>query len=307
MFELLIQAAIGLLAGLLGGLLGVGGSVIIIPALILYLSHAGGGYRGSSQHLIQAAAMICNVFVAAPAVLAHYRAGAIMKSVVVWMIPSALLGIVLGVAASNTSAFARENGAYLAMILAGFLVYVAVYNTVRIFSKTDLQSGFDENRRPAPGSVVAVGIPMGLVAGLLGIGGGALCVPMQQMLLKIPLRRAIANSATTIVCVAAIGALYKNLTLSGHDVSITDSVRLAAMLIPTAVLGSYLGGKLTHILPRKTLRIVFVVFMATVAWLTFSRAWKAAPAPAEENAEPTTEKSITPSPAKPFSRRGHPV
>lgn len=273
--ELFTQAVIGFAAGLLGGLLGIGGSVIIIPALIIYLSHTG-GYDGSSQHLLQAAAMICNVFVAAPSVVAHWRARAIMKSVVAFLIPSALVGIFLGVMVSNSSSFARENGAYLAMILAGFLVYVAAYNTWRLFDKTDLGRHFDERPKPPPWSVIAVGIPMGFTAGLLGIGGGALAVPLQQILLKVPLRRAIANSAATIVCVSAIGAVYKNLTLPSHGVDVSSSLGLAAMLIPTAIVGSYLGGKLTHALPRKVLRLVFIVFMTTIAYLTFSKAWQAA-------------------------------
>ena len=50
--EFLIPAAIGLIAGLLGGLLGIGGSIIIIPGLILYLSQTG-RYEGSVQHLLR--------------------------------------------------------------------------------------------------------------------------------------------------------------------------------------------------------------------------------------------------------------
>ncbi len=275
--ELRAQAAIGLAAGLLGGLLGIGGSVIIIPGLIIYLSHTSGGYTGAQQHLIQAAAMICNVFVAAPAVVAHYRARAIMKPVVIFLVPAALLGIELGVRLSNSSAFARENGTLLAMILAGFLVYVALYNAVRVFRKNDASERFDENRKPAPWAIVVVGLPMGFAAGLLGIGGGAISVPLQQIILKMPLRRAIANSAATIVCTAVYGALRKNFTLP-HGFEITDSLRLAAMLIPTAVVGSYFGGRLTHVLPRNVLRMVFVVFMLTVAYLTFDKARDAAAA-----------------------------
>ena len=86
---LLFSAVIGLSAGLLGGLLGIGGSVLIIPGLILYMS-AAGTYDGTEQHLIQAAAMICNVFIAAPAVIAHWRNRAVMLPVIVWLAPSAL-------------------------------------------------------------------------------------------------------------------------------------------------------------------------------------------------------------------------
>ncbi len=274
--ELVIQAAIGLVAGLLGGLLGVGGSVIIIPALILYLSQTESGYAGTEQHLIQAAAMICNVFVAAPSVAAHWRAGVIMRPVVLALVPSAVAANFLGVHLSNTSVFARENGAYLAMIFAAFMLYVAGYNTWRLSQNADLAKEFDQSRKTSAWRTVVVGSAMGFAAGLLGIGGGALCVPMQQILLRIPLRWAIANSAVTIVFVAAVGAVHKNLTLPAHGVPAAASLQLALMLIPTAILGSYLGGKLTHALPRKGLRLVFIAFMLTMAYLTFTEAWKAA-------------------------------
>ncbi len=269
---LLIPAIIGLLAGLLGGLLGIGGSVLIIPGMILCLS-AAGAYRGDQQHLIQAAAMICNVFVAAPATVVHWRNRAVMPSVVLWLAPAALAGIVLGVSLSNTSAFARHNGVYLAMLLAAFLLYVAVYNMWRLVDRRNLADRFDEAARPAAWKLLAVGLPMGLTAGLLGIGGGAIAVPLQQTVLRIPLRRAIANSAAAIVLISTFGAVQKNLTLAEHGFTLAESVRLAALIVPTAVLGSYAGGLLTHRLPRKALRAVFIVFMLTVAVLTFREAW----------------------------------
>lgn len=250
--------------------------MIIIPAMIVYLDSPGaGGYHGHDQHLVQAAAMITNVFVAAPSVLAHWRARAIMKPVVVVLVPSALAGIIAGVAVSNSSAFARENGVYLGLVLAMFLVYVVVYNTMRLFQKTDLEKGFDENARLPAWKVAAVGLPMGLMAGLLGVGGGAICVPLQQFVLRLPLRRAIANSATTIVFSSILGAVYKNVTLPSHDITIEASLRLAALLIPTAILGGFVGGKLTHLVPKQTLRLVFILFMAVVACVTFSKAWAA--------------------------------
>ena len=282
---LVIQAVIGLFAGFLGGLLGVGGSLIIIPGLVLYLSYTPAGYHGHDQHLLQAAAMICNVFVAAPSVLAHYRAKAILPVVVVVLVPTALAGILLGVFVSNSPYFAEENGAYLAMALVVFLLYVIGYNLWRLSGTRDMSKGFDPNKKLPTWRVFAVGLPMGFVAGLLGIGGGALCVPAQQVLLKIPLRRAIANSAATIVCVSAFGATYKNLTLPVHGIPIWDSICLALTLIPTAMVGSYLGGRLTHTLPRRVLRVVFVVFMGVVAYMTFSKALAALPSQPDFEAE----------------------
>ncbi len=273
-----IPALIGFLAGFVGGLLGTGGSLLIIPALVLYLSYTR-GYTGSDQHLLQAAAMICNVFVAAPSVLVHWRAKAIVPRVVIVLVPVAIGGILLGVTASNSSFFARQNGVYLLMALAGFMVYVAVYNGLRLVYPLDLEKRFDSQARVSPFGAGAVGLVMGFSAGLLGVGGGALCVPLQQVILRIPLRRAIANSATTIVCVSALGALYKNLTLSEHGISPLNSVHLAALLVPGAMLGSYIGGRLTHALPRKALRVAFIAFMLVTAGLMFSKAHRTRKAP----------------------------
>jgi uncharacterized protein len=259
-----IQAGIGLLAGLLGGLLGIGGSIIIIPGMVFYLSATTSGYSGKDQHLLQAAAMICNFAVAAPSVWVHSRAGALMRPVVVRLLPSALIGIVLGVMASNTILFARQNGRYLAMGLAGFLVYVVIYNSIHFLTAATKEEQIPDETAPRGCKVIAVGLPMGFMAGLLGIGGGVLCVPAQQLFLRIPLRQAIANSAATIACIALVGALYKNVTLAQHHVSMADSLRLAAMLIPTAMAGSFIGGKLTHCLPRQALRMVLIVVLSAV-------------------------------------------
>jgi len=292
--ELLFQALVGLLAGLLGGLLGLGGSTVIIPGLIVYLSHTG-GYAGSVQHLLQAAAMICNVFIAAPSTVAHVRAGAVMRRLLAFLVPASLAGSVAGVWLSNTSAFARENGPYLAMILAGFYLLVAVYNMADFIARysqprANLATGEDAPRIAA-WKVLAVGLPTGLTAGLLGIGGGTMCVPALQVFLKMPLRQAIANSAVVIVFVASAGAVYKNATLWQHGVPLVDSLALAAMLIPTAMIGSYFGGRLTHRLPRRVLRVVFIAFMLSVAYLTFSKARDALEAipPPESAPERTAE------------------
>ncbi|MBN1912032.1 MAG: sulfite exporter TauE/SafE family protein [Pirellulales bacterium] len=276
MEDLIIQAMIGLLAGLLGGLLGLGGSTVVIPALIVYLTHIG-AYDGSKQHLLQAAAMICNVFIAAPSTVAHLRAKAVVRPVVVYLVPAAVGGSLLGVTVSNSFLFAREKGPYLAMLLAGFFLFVAVHNLIRFFRPAFGPGESEDVPTPPVWKILLVGLPTGFTAGLLGIGGGTICVPTQQLFLKIPLRKAIANSAVTIVFGALIGAIYKNATLASHGEAIWESLRLAAMLVPTAIIGSYVGGWLTHRLSRPLLRVIFVGFMITVAYLTFTNAWKAVP------------------------------
>lgn len=270
--ELLMIGLTGLGAGLLGGLLGVGGSIVMIPVLTVGL--------GPDQHLYQAAAMAANVAVALPAALRHRRAGAIDWGVLRWMLPASVLCVLVGVALSNLPVFeGREGGVWLGRLLAVFQVYVVVVNVRKLVGR----SGDEPAVGPASAGVSArasggVGAAMGLSAGLLGIGGGAIAVPMQQALLRLPLRVCIANSSAVMVVSAAIGAVMKNATLAQHGTADQplawwSGLALAGLLAPLAIVGSRIGAGLTHRLPLRVVRVVFVGLMLVTAWKMAALPW----------------------------------
>ncbi|GMU23238.1 MAG: UPF0721 transmembrane protein [Phycisphaerae bacterium] len=245
----------GLLAGLLGGMLGIGGSVLMIPALTIAF--------GPSQHFYQGAAMIVNFCVAVPSAIRHARAGAVLTPVVRVTIPVAAVTVIAGVWLSSGAWFRGANEVYLSRLFGAFLLYEAGYNVYRLFSQRRLPD-LDEAaaaRIPVWKTGAVVGVPTGLVAGLLGIGGGALAVPLQQAFLRMPLRRAIANSAATIVLLSVIGATYKNYTNLRDGIALWSALKLAALMAPTAVIGGLIGSGLTHSMPRKLLRVAVVVLM----------------------------------------------
>lgn len=257
--DYLILAAIGILMGFFGGLLGIGGSVIMIPALLFMF--------GENQHLYQASAMICNFFVGASAVIVHRKAGVLMPGVLKWLVPSAALGIVIGVAISNSSVFAKGNSYLLARLFGLFLVYVIIYNSLRFGRGRGGASGLDTSGVKKSASLsVLCGLLCGVPAGLLGVGGGIICVPAQQFFLKMPLKRAISNSAATIASIALIGAFYKNLTLFEHGIAPAESLKIAAFVVPGAVVGSFLGGRAMHKLPVNIVRAVFILLAALACY-----------------------------------------
>jgi uncharacterized membrane protein YfcA len=256
-------AAVGIVMGLFGGLLGIGGSIVMIPALVVLF--------GENQHLYQAAAMICNFFVGASAVAIHHRARFLVGSVIKWLVPAAIAGVITGVAISNSSLFARRNSYLLARLFGAFMVYVVVYNVHRFWQKTrGVESFSAENIRYSPPLAAVCGLVTGLFAGLLGIGGGIICVPTQQLLLKMPLKRAIANSAALIAAIALVGATYKNLTLPEHGIELSESLRIVLPVIPGAVVGALAGGRLMHVLPGGIVRAAFIILavLAAVKLLT---------------------------------------
>jgi uncharacterized membrane protein YfcA len=265
-------AFIGLLAGTLGGLLGVGGSVITIPGMAILFG------TGENQHLYQAAAMTANLAVAIPAARRHKQAGALRPAVLRWMLPATVIFIVVGVLASNLPIFSvdqgGEGGLWLGRILALFLVYVIAVNVRKIFrSKKKKAADWAREPKTTPARCGAVGVVMGFAAGLMGIGGGALAVPLQQTLVKLPFRNAIANSSFVMVFSAGIGATLKLTTLGQHYPSTLDSdpawftaVILALILAPTAIIGASIGAKLTHTLRPRYVRIAFILLMIVAAY-----------------------------------------
>jgi len=250
--EFVILIVLGLAAGALGGLLGIGGSVLMIPVLTLVL--------GRDQHVSQAAAMIVNVFVALPGVFRHHLARAIEWPVVRRMIPAGLVFILAGVALSNTL-----DARVLGNIFGGFLLtYVVGTQVLRVVRRG---KQVPEHAPPRAGwlSAGGVGAIAGLAAGLLGIGGGVIAVPLLHVMCRLPLRRAIAASATMMCVTSVFGAAAKNATLSGLDLDVSESLLIAACLVPTAIAGGLYGAGLTHSLPLKWVRLVLNVLLLVAA------------------------------------------
>ncbi len=269
--DIAILIIIGLAMGVIGGMLGIGGAVFLIPALTLTF--------GENQHLYQAAAMICIFFVSGAALIAHRKAKAISNEVLIRLIPAAMLGILGGVALSNCSLFEGDKDYLLARLFGIFLAYVAFYNALRLYRSMKQHRNLERDEPlKQPKTMVAslCGLVTGLASGLLGIGAGTVATPLQQLALKRPLREAMSNSAASIVSISWLGAIYKNATLSQHEIEISESLknaiciipgtmspwvisfRIAICIIPGAIIGGYIGGHLMHTLPKNIVRAVFI-------------------------------------------------
>jgi uncharacterized membrane protein YfcA len=262
-----LQAAlisgIGLIAGLVGGLTGLGGSVIMLPGLVLLI-----GFKDVShaeQHTYQAAAMAVNFLVAVPAVWRHTKAGKIRKKLLIRLLPPAVLFIVIGVLASDQIA-----GDSLVKILAAVIVMMVLVGELgRILSKDQKQTlGDDERIRRSTPAIVGTGVATGFLAGLLGIGGGVITVVSLQSVAKIKIRQAIAASTAAMCLMAPVGSTLKMINLPDHGQKAIDAIELAGLLGPAAVVGSLIGSSLVHKLPVNYIRpIVSIVLLLAAAKL----------------------------------------
>lgn len=252
--DIVIFIGIGLVMGLFGGLLGIGGALVMVPALVLFF--------GENQHLYQASAMTCTFFVAIAASLVHRKAKILVPGALRPMIPSAIIGVLAGVALSNIHYFAGGNSYLLARFFGAFLVYVGGYNIWRLYRPIEENSDGEPNGiyKTPKGKLYAVGtgVVTGLASGFLGIGAGTVATPLMQFLLGFPLKRAMSNAAAIILSISWIGAIYKTATLPPHGISIAQSLHIAAWVIPSAILGGYWGGHLMHRLPRLWVQLLFI-------------------------------------------------
>lgn len=256
--EIILVALLGLGAGLVGGLAGIGGSIIMLPGLHVVLTRA--HLHPELHHTFMAAAMTVNVFVAAPSALSHHRAGAVRVPLLKRLIVGTMIGVVGGVLLSNMAPVGL-----LKFLLAAVILWYALRTLARV-ARPRRRSFTGEGRveTATTRKLVVIGLVVGLFSGLLGIGGGVVLVPLLQAACNIKLRNAIATSSAVICVTAVVGATLKLLSLHELGQSAADALSIALVLIPTAVVGGWTGAKLTHALPLLAVRSALVVLLLAI-------------------------------------------
>lgn len=252
-----VVLAIGFAAGLIGGLAGIGGSLVMIPGLALCLGYPSG--TNEEHHLYMTAAMLVNIVVAVRATRKHASAGAVRTDLTRRIVSSMIPAMVFGVLVSNAL-----DGSVLRFTLAAFVGVYCLANLARAAAGPGSRAAGSERTDPA--RLSAIGATAGVTGGLLGLGGGVVMVPMLQVVSGIALRQAVATSAHAMQFSSAIGAGVKLVSLPLLGLRATDALFFAALMAPTALLGAPLGAWLTHHLPVRWARAaISLVLLASAA------------------------------------------
>ena len=253
--EILLFVCLGLVAGTLGGLLGIGGSVIMIPALLFFIPNM-------TIHLAQAIAMSVNPAVAISSAAKHHKNRNVSWDVVWRVLPLSLLFISVAAWFSNSI-----EGAWLEFAFATFLIWVLWDQIACIIGISPHPT---TSSRPSMLQYGATGGITGTIAGLLGIGGGLIQVPLLNRLCKLPIKRAIGTSSAIMFVTAILGATVKDVSLQNVDHSAFAAIKHAAQIIPGALVGGWIGAKLTNVLPSKSIRIVFAILVILAGYKLFA-------------------------------------
>lgn len=251
----LIDFLIGVVAGVVGGLTGLGGAIVMLPALGLY--H---GYETRDQdrhHVFMAASMIVNIVVALSASVQHRRKGVVRIDLLKAMIPAMAAGMVIGVLLSS-----RSPGRWAVVALACFIWSFCVFTLFTLVKK--LPQRPEDARTPHWAILASIGLGTGIVGGYLGVGGGILLVPLLQIV-GLPLRHAIAGSAGVMWSSATIGAGVKLWLLPSQGFERMDAIEVAIPMAMGALIGAALGARLSHKLKLPLLKVVIVIVLSIAA------------------------------------------
>lgn len=249
--------ALGALAGVLAGLLGIGGGLVLVAALVWILPRHGVP-AGSVMHAALATSLASIVVTGLSSARAHARRGSVMWASVLRLAPGLVLGGLLG----GTLAGAVP-GTALRWGVALFCVFAAA----QLLLGTPHGTGAE--RTPRSPWLLGAGLLIGLVSALVGIGGGSMTVPLLILLGAAPVQ-AVGSSAACGVAIGLASALAYALAapagLSMPPGSVGYVYLPAALGIGLAsVLAAPLGARLAHRLGGTWIRRLFALLLLAVA------------------------------------------
>jgi len=241
---------LGIAAGILSGLFGIGGGIVMVPSLIVLF-----GMDILDANATSLAAMLLPVGILG--VIAYYKAGLINIRESLWIALGLFLGsFVGGEFAVNIS----EN--LLAKLYAAILLYIAV-------SYFDIFSYFRNKKTPDPvqqpvihkafWTYILVGIGAGIFAGLFGKGGGIVIVPILIGIFHYDAKAAAATSLAALQLPVGLPSviIYAN---AGHL-----NILYAALIALGILGGAFFGSKIAVKLPSAIFKKAYAVFLLVVA------------------------------------------
>ena len=262
MEALTLYLLLGACAGLLAGLFGIGGGLVIVPALVFIWGATAAGVPAEAvMHTAIGSSLAAIVPTALASIYGHQRRGAIDWSVWARLAPAIVAGTAFGAWFA-----AQVGGEFLRYFFAVFMLLVAVQIAFGLAPSAVAAPG----RLPGAPATAAAGAGIGIVSALVGIGGGTLTTPF-LMYRGMDIRKAIATSAACGLPIAVTGAAGYLLmgTLGGADVPAATSGYVhwpaVAAIGATSVLTAPLGAQLTHALPVAALKRLFALLLVAVA------------------------------------------
>lgn len=241
--DLAIALPVGLAVGAVLGLLGAGGSLLTVPALIFFLGLSASQATGTS--------LVAVAMMAVAGVVMHGRAGRC----------SCREGLTFGAAAAATAAVAGWLASALSdRVLGAAFVVLLVVTAIWLLRRDEPDDEPQGERNPNPVQAGFAGGGVGVLTGLLGVGGGFMIVPALIATRDMRMPLAVGTSQLVVLISALAGLLGR---------STGDSVQwgLGALFGLGGLVGAAVGSKLADRAPADALRLGFAAVAIGVAGL----------------------------------------
>lgn len=245
---------VGIIAGIMSGLFGIGGGIIMVPSLIAFF-----GMDILDANAASLAAMLLPVGVLG--VIAYYKAGLIQLKNALWI----SLGLLAGSFFGAEMAIAVDEK-LLSKLYAGFLLYVAV----GYLDIPKLLRG-KKNQKPVNPIIVEkvqysfwlfilVGLFAGIFAGMFGKGGGIIIVPLLIKFFRYDVKAASATSLAALQLPVGLPSVIVYAE-AGHL-----NWLFAGLMALGIVIGVFFGTKLAIKLPATAFKKVYAFFLLGVGF-----------------------------------------
>ncbi len=235
-----LDLALGFAIGLSLGLLGGGGSILTVPALVYLVGQSPQAAVTTSLAIVGGNSLLGALF--------HNGQGSLN-----WRVAALFGGAGMVVAYLAAGLSKLFSPAALLVAFAGLMLAVGGL----MLWQRGKPAPADGSRRPA-WVALASGAGVGLLTGILGVGGGFLIVPALVMLVGLPIYQAVGTSLIIIAGNSAAGLL-------GHLSSGLFDITLTVIFVAAGLGGTLLGSRLAHRLPAARLKQAFAVFVILLA------------------------------------------
>jgi uncharacterized membrane protein YfcA len=257
--EWALYPLLGVVAGVLAGLLGVGGGLVLVGALAWLLPWQGVP-ASAAMHAALATSLASILVTGVSSARSHHRRGSVLWPSVAWLLPGLLLGAWLGsrLATQLTGNALRVGVATFCLLMA--LQLWAEWPRAR--------SGPADGTPPQDAGLSLAGLGIGAVSALVGIGGGSMTVPLLIWRGVVPVRAVGTSSACGVGIALASAAGYAGQA----PLAAMPAGSIGYVYLPAAIgigLASMLaapwGVRLAHRVSPRTLKRVFAGFLLLMA------------------------------------------
>lgn len=231
---------VGLLAGLLSGMFGVGGGILVVPGLVLLAK--------MDQRFAHGTSLAAVLPISVSSLFTYWSHDHVDWTVAFWLSIGAVAGAVVG-----TRLLHVLPHRWLAIGFSAMLVAAAI----RLFMQTS-GTGRDDLDAAMCVVLLAVGLVTGILAGLLGVGGGIVMVPAMMMILSLTPAVAKGTSVAVIIPTSLMGT-WRNRSANNVDLRAAGIVGVCGIF--TAIVGGWVSARMSD----TTSNVLFAILLLVVA------------------------------------------